>query len=621
MEFKDNAYLKLVIESAPIGICILDSKTFVAELLNDKFLEIAGKPRESILGKWYWEPFAEVKQYYENALQRVADTGKAYYADEVEMTLVRHGEQELIFVTFVYAPVKDEAGEITKIAVWVLENTTQVKARQELDLAKSLIEKERDKLYEFFMKAPAGICLWTGPELTYEMVNPIYQSILQGRNLLGRPILEAVPELKGAPLIDSMLDTYYNGTPFEVHELHVPISRYEGGPTEDRYFTFNYVPRKDSKGSIDGVYNFVFEVTEQVIARKKIEESEKHFRHLADLVPAKISNALPSGEVTFFNQHWLDFAGLNFEDLRDFGYHQMMHPDEVAIFREKLTIAAQTKQPLVMEMRFKNIAGDYIWHLNIASPILDESGEIAMWVGSTTDIQKLKEEEQRKADFVSMLSHELKTPVTSIKGYIQLMQREIRKTDLSKEKFSGSLDRVDRLVIQLTSLVSDMLDLSRIETDRLELMKKSVDLNALIKEMVEDFRMTSPEREISFHEKGNFIIEGDRDKIAQVLINLISNAIKYSPEKSPVHISIRSSGNNEVEVGVTDYGIGIEQKEHDKIFERFYRVEGKTEQHFSGFGIGLYLAYSIIERHKGKLSIQSVPGKGSTFTFTLPLVS
>ncbi len=415
-----------------------------------------------------------------------------------------------------------------------------------------------------------------------------------------------------------MLETYHRGTPFEVHELHVPIADYEGGPTTDRYFTFNYVPRRNIDNKIDGVFNFVFEVTEQVVARKKIEESERHFRHLADLVPAKISNALPSGEVTFFNQQWLDFAGMSFEDLRDFGYHQMMHPDEIHRFQEGLSQAASTGIPHVLEMRFKNTEGKYIWHLNIASPILDETGQIIMWVGSTTDIQKLKEEEQRKADFVSLLSHELKTPVTSIKGHIQLMQREISRNDMRNEKIARGLERVDRLVVQLTSLISDMLDLTRIETGRLDLNKKPVDLNALVAEVVGDFQMTSPDRDITIDQTTELIAEIDRDKIAQVLINLVSNAIKYSPAESPVKISI-SKKDDHINVSVTDQGIGINEKDHEKIFERFYRVEGRDEQQFSGFGIGLYLAQSNIERHGGKLTIESQPQKGSTFTFTLPL--
>ncbi len=156
MEFQDNAQLQMLVECAPIGICIIDAKTFVAEMLNDKFLEIAGKSKASILDKWYWEAFPEVKDRYQAALENVAKTLTPYYADEVELTLNRYGRDENIFVTFVYAPVLDDNGKASKIAIWVLENTRQVNERKKVDETIELLEKERNSLNEFFMEAPAG---------------------------------------------------------------------------------------------------------------------------------------------------------------------------------------------------------------------------------------------------------------------------------------------------------------------------------------------------------------------------------------------------------------------------------------------------------------------------------
>src|ERR1700712_4744518 len=126
MQFSAGDELQKTILNAPIGICLLNANTFVAELVNDKFLEVAGKPYETIFGQFYWDAFAEVRAYYESALQNVVNSGDPYYADEVEMVLVRGGKEETIFVTFVYAPIKDDIGKVTKVAVWVLENTRQV---------------------------------------------------------------------------------------------------------------------------------------------------------------------------------------------------------------------------------------------------------------------------------------------------------------------------------------------------------------------------------------------------------------------------------------------------------------------------------------------------------------
>jgi len=208
MLLTNGEYLHNAVLHAPIGICILNADTLVAEIVNDKFLEVAGKPYEAIFGQFYWDAFAEARAYYEAALAGVVQTGEAYYADEVELMLIRHGQEEMIFVTFVYAPVKDKAGNVNKVAVWVLENTKQVNERQAVEAARAAFQQERDRLKSFFMQAPAGICILAGPQLVYELVNPAYQQLLPGRKLLDRPIFEALPELLGMPLQDILLNVY-----------------------------------------------------------------------------------------------------------------------------------------------------------------------------------------------------------------------------------------------------------------------------------------------------------------------------------------------------------------------------------------------------------------------------
>ena len=211
MILSDNEQLKTLVECAPIGICILDAETFVAELLNDKFLEIAGKPRESILGKWYWEPFAEAKSYYQDALSNVVVSGNPFYADEARLMLIRNGKEEWIHVTFVYAPVKNANSIVTKVAVWVLENTAQVRHREKVNAEREAAERERDRLYEFFRQAPAGICVMSGPNFIYELANDNYQALLPGRELLGKSMFDAVPELLGTPVEKALKEVYATG--------------------------------------------------------------------------------------------------------------------------------------------------------------------------------------------------------------------------------------------------------------------------------------------------------------------------------------------------------------------------------------------------------------------------
>lgn len=280
MHFTDDQNLFETISSAPIGICLLDADTLHAEIVNDKFLEIAGKPRESIIGKWYWEPFAEARSYYEDALATVAKSGEPFNANEVELMLIRNGREENIFVTFIYSPVKDKNGVVRKVAVWVMENTHQVNEREKLAIAKSALQAERDRLREFFLVAPAGICILSGIDLQFELVNPLYQQLFPGRKLVGRPLLEAVPEVSGAPIWDILQDVYYNNKTFEGKELLVPLARTSDGDVEDRYFDFIYQPRKNESGITDGIVVFVIEVTETVVSRKLIEDRERQLQSL-----------------------------------------------------------------------------------------------------------------------------------------------------------------------------------------------------------------------------------------------------------------------------------------------------------------------------------------------------
>ena len=141
MQQTDGEDIPHIIENAPIGICLLNAKTLIAENVNDKFLEVAGKSYKAIFGQFYWDAFAEARPYYEAALADVVQTGEAYYADEVELMLIRHGREEIIFVAFVYAPVKNKEGKVVKVAVWVLENTKQVTERQKVEASKTAFQR------------------------------------------------------------------------------------------------------------------------------------------------------------------------------------------------------------------------------------------------------------------------------------------------------------------------------------------------------------------------------------------------------------------------------------------------------------------------------------------------
>jgi PAS domain S-box-containing protein len=231
------------------------------------------------------------------------------------------------------------------------------------------------------------------------------------------------------------------------------------------------------------------------------------------------------------------------------------------------------------------------------------------------DITERKEIERRKDDFLSIASHELKTPLTTIKGYIQLMTQ--LTPEEANEKFRNILEKTGIHVERLNSLIAELLDVSRIQTGHIELHKERFDFDKTLAEAIEHLQVATLSHRINLRGRINHPVLGDESHLVQVINNLLSNAIKYSPDQSEVDVHV-SQVSNYVKVSVTDYGMGISQEYQKKIFERFYRV-GEIQQRFPGMGIGLYVCDQIIKNHGGALWVESEPGKGSTFSFTLPL--
>jgi PAS domain S-box-containing protein len=253
------------------------------------------------------------------------------------------------------------------------------------------------------------------------------------------------------------------------------------------------------------------------------------------------------------------------------------------------------------------------------------SHDITENIRQMEELKKLSESDEQKNNFIAMASHELKTPITSIKGYVQLLLNALEKEKENKKPVPpllvrSSLISVDKQIKRLTRLISELLDISKIETGTLELKKETFSLNELAIETVEDILYTNTKHHINLYHDFQSHVYGDKDRIGQVMINFLTNAIKYSPDNDKIDVTIHKKAKEEVCFSVRDYGIGIEKEEQKKIFERFYRSKGKAEQTYPGFGIGLFIAYEFIQKHGGQVWVESEKGKGSTFTFTLPIL-
>lgn len=245
---------------------------------------------------------------------------------------------------------------------------------------------------------------------------------------------------------------------------------------------------------------------------------------------------------------------------------------------------------------------------------VDKSGTFSAFTGIVMDISPLKKDEQRKNDFIGMVSHELKTPLTSLNGYIQMLQRN---STIGEDSFvSGALEMAGKQVKKMTSMINGFLNVSRLESGKIVLNLSIFQLSDLIMIAIEEARTIDSSYVIHFEHCENTRVHADFDKISSVISNLLSNAIKYAPLDKVIQVKCEAI-NGRVQVSVKDNGIGISSKDVDRLFERYYRVD--TGSHISGFGIGLYLSAEITARHDGEIWVESEPGNGSTFYFSLPL--
>jgi len=355
----------------------------------------------------------------------------------------------------------------------------------------------------------------------------------------------------------------------------------------------------------------------------EIEKSKEQFREVADSAPVMIWMTDENKECIFVNKGWLRFTGKVKEQELGYGWIEGMYPDDYARCSEVFEDAFMQRREYSLEYRFRREDGEYRWVRETGIPRYSAEGKFEGYIGSCMDVHETKMHEQRKDDFIRMASHELKTPVTSIKGYVQLLLTMFRDHDTSDANISSqaiqtSLATIDKQIIKLNRLMSELLDLSRIDSGKLELKMQNFDLVDLVKETVDDVQQTT-QHQILVKDKADCRFFGDKDRIGQVLLNLLTNAVKYSPKTNSIEVNIYKPSQNIISISVKDHGIGIDKKDHEKIFERFYRVEGKTEQTYPGFGIGLFIASEIINRHNGTISVESEKSKGSTFTFTLPI--
>lgn len=531
---------------------------------------------------------------------------------EVEITFMFPGIGDKT-ICFNIQPIDNENGE--QLILLALDDITFRKnAEQVLAITRRQLERNAEMIQNLYMNAPGFICTLQGPQHIYDLVNPSYQKLFGSRKIQGKPIMEALPELEGQDFVTILDNVYTTGKPFIGIEFPITLARDEGLFPELRYFNFSYQPIYNEEEKINGILVFGYEVTEEIRGKKIQEESATRFGILANAMPQKMWTADENGNVNYLNRQWFEYTHKTFEDLKGLGWEKIIHPDDWNHNQQTWQHSINSGEDFQLEHRFLRHDGAYLWHLSRGLAQKDENGKVMVWIGTHTDIDEQKMKEQKKDEFISIASHEMKTPLTTAKAYLQLLELSLH-TD--NEKANLYAKKASISVTRLNELINELLDVSKIQNGKLNYTITTFDFNEMIENTVENMQHASPRHIIKKTGSTMQKVSGDKDRLQQVIINFLSNAIKYSPDAGTVLIHTEQQ-NGEIKVSVTDNGIGISARNLEKVFEKYYRIEEQAIQ-FQGLGIGLFISYEIIQRHHGKIWAESELGKGSTFNFSLPL--
>ncbi|MBC8986745.1 PAS domain-containing protein [Pedobacter sp. N36a] len=599
---------------------------FTILAVSDQFVDIVLKPRKALLGQKFFDVFpAKTKNNYSRemafkALEEMLQTKKKVdlpvYIYDVYSS--ETGKMEPLYWSNSNQPVLDVNGNVAYIINTTANVTAQVILKEmATSSAENLLVEQQQRLHKMFMKAPIGMALYTKDNFIIEYANEaICKTWGKGGPLevMGQSIFELLPSMLDFGYQEIFEQVISSAESYQGRESPVKFER--DGVLETFYFDLNLEPIFGKGNEVTGLLSVVNNVTGRVLARKTIENAEERLRLASEATGIANWDLDLQTKQIIYSPSLADLFGMPWKtDLTFAELRAVIHPEDKIIVEQAFENALLSGK---YNYQARIVRPDHIiyWIKVIGKVIFNAQGMPVRMLGTVMDITESKQEELQKNDFIAIASHELKTPLTSLKAYAQLLKSSKAATDPGFIKSVGA--RIEGQINKMTKLVYSFLDLSKIETNKTELTKELFDVNELIIEVINDYLFQEKNHPILFEAVELPMIYADKHKITQVVDNLVSNAIKYSPKGGEIIVKAVLQ-NEEALISVEDRGIGIDNNHLHKIFDRYYRIDDLQVKNASGFGIGLYLCADIIARHHGEIGLESEPGKGSRFFFTLPV--
>ena len=600
----ENNFRKLV-EQAPVAICVLKGPDFIITVANAVVLNSWNKTKEEVINKSLFSVVPETyKAGFVKILSQVYTTGERKIVKELPLVPFNNGKQEVLYFNFVYEALLDNNGKIDGIMGVAIDVTEQVNARRKIEDAEERVRLaieaadlgvyDLDMITNKLITSPRGISIFG-----FDKQPTMEESLMaiHPEDRINRTEAFEKSLVTGKLFYEVRLIRQNN----DVHWIRVEGRTY-----------------KDVDNNPIRALGTILDITDQ---RNAEDQLKKINQRLAIALEAGRLGSyelnLEKGEVTTSEQFKINYGNTHLKDPLTFKeLILLLTPESQDKVKKAVEDAIENKSNINIEYQIQWPDKSFHWIKSSAKPRYNNKNKAIALIGVTVDITELKRQQQQKDDFIGFASHELKTPVTTIKAYSQMLEEMLLQNGQKQEAIMAT--KIGVQVKRLNNLISDLLDVTKINSGKLPLNKSTFNFNDLIKSIVDDIQNTTPKFNIIQDLTTTDLINTDKERVVQVTTNLINNAIKYSPDSNKIIVKT-SQKENEIFVCVQDFGVGIDRENQAKLFDQFYRVSGNMQHTFPGLGLGLYISSEIIKQLGGRIWVNSNIGEGANFCFTLPL--
>lgn len=592
-----------IILQAPVGVALLHIDTLEIELVNNSFLNFLGKSRSTLQGNLFYKNFPEFSvPEIDTTFKRIAFNNTPEYLSEFQI----HPTVKLknaVYANLAFEPLHENTETTQKIMLVVTDVSAVVNSKLQIQEA-----EERLRL----ATAASGLGSFDWNMQTNQVTgSKRYYEIFGFAGEVNRASVLATIHPDDCQIRDEA-----HQEALKTGRIQYEIRIIKNQTNEISWISVEGIIYYDINGEAARMLGTILDTTKERNAQQELESINQQ---LAIAMEAGNIGSyqvdLMTGKATASKQFCFNYgisasSKVSVSDIRDF-----ILPEDKTMAELAIASAMEKHGVYHIEFRIQLPNGEVRWMKESGRVQYDIYNNPLLLIAVSFDITATKALQQQKDEFIGIASHELKTPVTSIKAYTQVLERLLRnKGDLKEAQL---MQKMDAQLNRLTNLIADLLDVTKINAGKLQYQHTEFDFNQMVSNVIEEIQRTTETHQIKSNFKTVGTLFADKERLGQVLINLITNALKYSPKAKEIHVHTQEKDGN-IEVCVEDFGIGISAQKLERVFEQFYRVSGEMQHTFPGLGLGLYISSEIVKREGGKIWVESVEGKGSRFCFSIP---